>query len=360
MPIVSRTARRLGLVDEPGERKIHKNPVPRFGGVAIWLAFMAAFGVLTLMFWDYPHGNGIAGILTGGTMIFLLGVLDDRFNISPYIKLVWQILAALAAFYLGVEITVLDLPESKLLVLNSLSLPVTLLWLVGISNAMNFIDGVDGLAGGVAVISAITLAVVAVFTNQPVAAVMAALLAGASLGFLVYNFYPARIFMGDSGSLFCGFVLASIAVTGVLKTQVAVMLVPMVILTVPIFDVVFSTLRRVFKGKNPFIADAEHIHHRLLHAGFSQVRIVGMLYAACVIAGMVATGYVQYLGVYMALILGLCVLTLALLMLRFSSNAEEFRQLETAERESSRANGVAEDEKSPSGASASQKSGLMP
>lgn len=326
-------------MDEPGERKIHKNPVPRFGGVGIWLAFMTAFAVLALIFWEYPHGNGLAGVLAGGTLIFLLGVLDDRFNISPYIKLAWQILAAVAAFYLGVEINVLDLPESKLLVLNSMSLPVTVLWLVGISNAMNFIDGVDGLAGGVAVISAITLAVVAVFTNQPIAAVMAAILAGASLGFLVYNFFPARIFMGDSGSLFCGFVLASIAVTGVLKTQVAVMLVPMVILTVPILDVVFSTLRRVFKGKNPFIADAEHIHHRLLHAGFSQVRIVAMLYGACIIAGMVATGYVQYLWAYLALILGLSLLMLALLMLRFSSNAEEFQQLETAEKESGRQNG---------------------
>ncbi|MBK8191159.1 MAG: undecaprenyl/decaprenyl-phosphate alpha-N-acetylglucosaminyl 1-phosphate transferase [Vampirovibrionales bacterium] len=331
-PLVARTALRLGLVDQPGERKIHQTPVPRFGGVAIWMAYMIAILILMLLSGGYPHGASMFGILTGATLMFCVGVLDDRFNLSPYVKFAGQIAAACAAFYLGVQIQTIDLPGNVVLLLHAFSLPVTVLWLVGIANAMNFIDGVDGLAGGVATISAVTMAVAAGFTHQPIAAVMAALLAGATLGFLVYNFFPARIFMGDSGSLFCGFVLASIAVTGVMKTPVVVVVAPVAILAVPILDVAYSTLRRVFKGRNPFIADAGHIHHKLLDAGLTQVRIVGLLYAVCAVTGMAATYYLHLLGSYLLLLGGLLALTLGLLMLRFSSNVEEFRKLETAER----------------------------
>ncbi len=327
MPIVVKYALKCGFVDEPGERKIHQVPIPRFGGIAIWLAFMASFALLVLFFKEYPPESGLTGVLVGGSLMFFLGLLDDRYNLSPYLKLLIQLMAAGIAFYFGVRIEALDLPDSKLLVLHSMSLPVTLIWLVGISNAMNLIDGVDGLAGGVATISGITLAMVAVFTHQPIAAVLAALLAGSCLGFLVYNFFPARIFMGDSGSLFCGFILAGIAVTGVLKTQVAVVLVPMVVLTVPLLDMVYSILRRLFKGKNPFIADAEHIHHKLLKAGFSQVRTVAVLYGVCILVGMLATSYVHNLWTYLSLIIGLCLLALALLMLRFSSNIKELATL---------------------------------
>lgn len=332
VPLVARAALRLGLVDEPGGRKIHCTPVPRFGGVAIWLAYMLAIGVLLALHGAYPHGASMLGILAGGTLMFGIGVLDDRYNLSPYVKFAGQLAAASVAFSLGVQIQAIDLPGSIVLPLGVLSMPITVLWLVGIANAMNFIDGVDGLAGGVATISAVTMAVAAGFTHQPIAAVMAAMLAGASLGFLVYNFFPARIFMGDSGSLFCGFVLASIAVTGVMKTPVVVVLAPVAILAVPILDVAYSTLRRVFKGRNPFIADAGHIHHRLLDAGLTQVRIVGLLYGVCAVMGMAATSYLHLLPAYLWLLAGLLMLTLALLMLRFSSNTEEFRKLETAER----------------------------
>lgn len=276
---------------------------------------MLAILILCLATWTYPHGNGMVGVLAGGSMIFLLGLIDDLYNISPYVKLVGQFLAAAVAFQLGVQVNTLDLPGSKVLVLHALSFPVTVLWLMAISNAMNFIDGVDGLAGGVTTLSAVTLAIVAVYTNQPIAALMAALLAGSTLGFLVYNFYPAKIFMGDSGALFSGFTMASIAVTGVLKTKVVVMLLPILVFCVPLIDITYATFRRILKMQNPFIADADHLHHKLLKAGNSQIRTVTYFYIICVAAGMVATGYVNYLGYYLVILMALFILAAGLIFL---------------------------------------------
>lgn len=313
VPRVRALALRQGWVDTIDERKIHTGQMARVGGIAIWLGFMLAFWLLALAFWEYPHGNGIAGVMAGGAIMFIIGLLDDRYGMSPYIKLGGQFVAALVAFFLGVQVNTLDLPNSQLLILNGLSLPITVLWIIGISNAMNFIDGVDGLAGGVTAISALILAIVAIFTMQPVAALLAALLAGAVIGFLVFNFHPARLFMGDSGALFCGFMLATIAVTGVLKTQVVVMLLPIVALSVPILDITYSTMRRLMRGQNPFRPDADHLHHRLLRAGFSQVRTVMLFYALCIVSGVFATGYVNSLMAFIVVMLVVILLFVGLL-----------------------------------------------
>lgn len=315
VPIVRRMAIVAGYYDAPGERKIHKYPIPRLGGIAIWLGFMLALAVASQLKWNHELGSALPGVLAGGTIIFLLGLLDDLFTLSPYLKLIIQFIAALTAFALGVQINTLDLPESQLLVLNALSLPVTVIWLVSLANALNFIDGLDGLAAGVTTLSALTLTVVALFTNQPSSALLAALLAGSSLGFLVYNFHPAKIFMGDSGALFCGFVLACIAVTGVLKTKVVVMLLPMFVLSVPILDITYSVVRRLMQGKNPFLPDASHIHHQLLKAGMSQIKTVTYFYSLCVVGGLIAVSYVNYLPVYVALLAGMTVLAAILILL---------------------------------------------
>lgn len=300
VPLVRKRAIAAGYYDAPGERKIHKYPIPRLGGIAIWLGFMLALAVIWLFSWKSELGNALPGVLAGGAIVFVLGLLDDLFNLSPYLKLAVQFIAALTAFFFGVQISNLDLPGAQLLVLNALSLPVTVIWLVGLMNAMNFIDGIDGLAAGVTTLSALTLTVVAMFTNQPSSALLAALLAGSSLGFLVYNFHPARIFMGDSGALFCGFSLACIAVTGVLKTKVVVMLLPMFVLSVPILDITYSVFRRILKGKNPFLPDASHIHHQFLKAGMGQIRTVTYLYSLCVVGGLISVWYVNYLPIYVA------------------------------------------------------------
>jgi UDP-GlcNAc:undecaprenyl-phosphate GlcNAc-1-phosphate transferase len=316
VPLVRRWSIAAGYFDAPGDRKIHREPISRLGGVAMYLAFMLAVGAVTLLNGGkLPTGNGIPGLLLGSSVIFVLGLLDDVRNLSPYVKLGGQILAAVIAFYCGVQINALDLPGSQVLILNAFSFPITLMWMVGISNALNFIDGVDGLAGGVTTLSAVTLAVVALFTHQPVVAMFAAMLAGSSLGFLIFNLHPARIFMGDSGALFCGFTLASIAVTGVLKTQIVVMLLPVLVLSVPILDITYSTLRRVFRGQNPFIADADHLHHRLLKAGFSQTHTVYTFYVVCLIAGMLASNYVHSLSMYLVWMGSLLLLTFLLLAL---------------------------------------------
>jgi UDP-GlcNAc:undecaprenyl-phosphate GlcNAc-1-phosphate transferase len=304
VPLVARYALKAGLFDAPGERKIHVHPVPRLGGVAIFMSFIIALGVVGV-FGHSPavflFGKGNLGLIAGGMLIFLLGLLDDLLNLSPYIKLAGQFLAAFVAFGMGVSIEALDLPGSLLLVLNALSLPFTLLWMVGISNAVNFIDGVDGLAGGVGMFAAMTLAVVAIFTGQPQVALLALILCASCLGFLVYNLHPARIFMGDSGALFIGFTLACLSVLGVLKTYTVVVLAPVLVLCIPVLDITYSTLRRLLLGKNPFIADGEHLHHRLLKAGLSQPKVVAVFYALAILSGLLVAYYVHSLGLYLKL-----------------------------------------------------------
>ncbi|MDX2083875.1 MAG: MraY family glycosyltransferase [Candidatus Melainabacteria bacterium] len=317
VPLVRQKAVLVGMFDNPGERKIHQNPVPRLGGVAIFASFMVAFWLLLITSWDWAFlkTNGILGLFAGGSLIFLLGLLDDLFNISAYVKLLAQVLAAVVAYYLGVQITLLDLPSSNVIVLHAFSLPVTVLWLVGLSNALNFIDGVDGLAGGVTTFSALTLILAALFTHQDQAALLAALLAGASFGFLVFNIHPARIFMGDSGALFAGFTLAAISVIGVLKEPVAVMLLPVLVLSVPVMDITYSTLRRLFRGKNPFVADADHLHHRLLKAGLSQNLTVWTFYLVCVLSGLWACLYIQRLPEYLLMISAFFLLMFVLMLI---------------------------------------------
>ncbi|MCA9841285.1 MAG: undecaprenyl/decaprenyl-phosphate alpha-N-acetylglucosaminyl 1-phosphate transferase [Cyanobacteria bacterium HKST-UBA03] len=330
-PIIRSWAIDAGLYDIPNDRKIHKYPIPRLGGVAIWGGFLAALALMSLAFRNQLGDATIIGTILGGTIIFFVGLIDDIYNLSPYLKLFGQMLAALVAINMGVHITALDLPFSKILLLQILSVPFTLVWLIGVSNAFNFIDGVDGLAGGVTMISALTMAVVGLYMNQPVAALVSACLAGATLGFLNFNFYPARIFMGDSGALFCGFVLACISITGVLKTLTMSMLLPVVVLTVPILDITFSTLRRLFKLQSPFQADADHLHHRLLKAGLSQLWVVFALYGICAVAGMLATYYIGHLGNYLMVLFSVVVLAaLTVFLSRLLSGREAPRRNLTA------------------------------
>ncbi|EKE03164.1 MAG: hypothetical protein ACD_20C00238G0004 [uncultured bacterium] len=319
VPLVRYYSIKKGFVDIPNDRKIHKYPIPRLGGVAIWLCTLLTFAILVLLSWDYPHGNGLSGILVGGSIIFLLGLVDDIYNLSPKFKLFIQVGAALVAFLLGVKIEFLSNPFGTPIILGMLSLPITLLWIVGISNAMNFIDGVDGLAGGVSVISAVTLGVVAIYTHQPISALVAAILAGSMMGFLLFNFHPAKIFMGDSGALFAGFTLAALSVTGVLKTVAVTMLLPIMILAVPILDISYSILRRLSKRSNLFIADADHIHHKLLRAGFSHNRTVMIFYLLCIAAGSIAIIFVGAYKLYFILVIA--VLTIMLILSRLSKSS---------------------------------------
>lgn len=288
VPFVIAFSKKEGLVDKPNARKIHTKPISRIGGVAIWTSAMLAFLSLVVMSY-YPYGSLLSGILLGSSLMFLLGLIDDIYNLPAKFKLFIQIAIATLVYLLGVRID--SVPFFGGLDLGLWSYPITLLWIVGISNAINFIDGVDGLAGSVITINAITIAIIAVAMTppNPISALIGFILAGSMLAFLTYNFNPAKIFMGDSGALFSGFLLATISITGVMKTATLAILLPFVVLAVPIMDITYSSLRRIANGTSPFVADAEHIHHKLLHAGFSQKKTVFILSTVAIIAGGLAS-----------------------------------------------------------------------
>ena len=288
VPLVISFSKKEGLVDLPNERKIHTIPVSRLGGVAIWTSTMLTF--LSLVFLSYyPYGSLLSGILLGSSLMFLLGLVDDVYNLDAKFKLFIQLSIATIVYLLGVKIH--SIPFLGGVDLGFWSYPITLLWIVGISNAVNFIDGVDGLAGSVITVNSITLAIIAICMtpSNPIVALIGFILAGAMLAFLTYNFNPAKIFMGDSGALFSGFLLATISIVGVMKAATLSLLLPFVVLAVSILDIVFSSTRRICKGKSPFVADAEHIHHKLLHAGFSQKKTVLILTSVAIIAGAIAS-----------------------------------------------------------------------
>ena len=246
--------------------------------------------------------------------MFLLGLIDDIYNLNAKFKLFIQIAIATLVYLLGVKIDTIFNPFGGAIQLGLFSYPITLLWIVGISNAVNFIDGVDGLAGSVITVNSITLGIIAVamVPASPISALIAFILAGSMLAFLTYNFNPARIFMGDGGALFSGFLLATLSITGVMKAAALAIILPFVVLAVPIIDLTFSSLRRISKGKSPFVADAEHIHHKLLKAGFSQKNTVAILTSVAIVAGAIASFSVGSIKHYLIYIITLVLIMLAL------------------------------------------------
>ena len=302
-PVVRRIGLKSGRVDLPGERKVHQQPMVRLGGVSIFLGTLVS---LLVVWWSGgfidatgellspPDEYAIWGVTLGGFAFFLIGLLDDLFGLSASSRLLMQATIAGIAWYVGVSIDFLTVPFVGLVSLPVwVSLPVTILWLVGMTNAINWIDGLDGLAAGVCGIAAVIMLIVSLLMQQPAAALIAAALAGGSLGFLRYNFNPAKIFMGDGGAYFMGFTLAGVGVIGLIKsvTTVAVLL-PYLILAVPILDMSAVILDRIRCGNSPFVADKRHLHHRLLKAGLSHRWAVLFIYALTLWAGSLALAFV--------------------------------------------------------------------
>ncbi|NES25183.1 MAG: undecaprenyl/decaprenyl-phosphate alpha-N-acetylglucosaminyl 1-phosphate transferase, partial [Symploca sp. SIO3E6] len=230
------------------------------------------------------------GVTLGGLAFFIIGLLDDLFNLSAFGRLLMQSSVASIAWGVGVRIDFLSIPFDGLVEIDPwLSLPITIIWLVGMANAINWIDGLDGLAAGVSGIAAVVMLIVALFMEQSAAALIAAALAGGALGFLRYNFNPAQIFMGDGGSYFMGFTLAGVGVIGLVKTTVVTAVVlPYLILAVPLLDMSAVIVSRLSNGKSPFVADKRHLHHRLLRAGLSQRLTVLLIYALTLWVGSLA------------------------------------------------------------------------
>ena len=285
-PLVKLLAKRVGAMDVPkDERRMHRTPIPRMGGLAIFFGFL----ISVLIFSKLKLSPELQGILLGAVIIVILGVLDDILTLRALPKFLVQIIAAVIVVLSGCRIDHfmgLALPDW-------LSYPISVIWIVAITNAINFIDGLDGLAAGVSAISAGTMLIVALLlVPDPTAMICAILLAalvGACVGFIPYNFNPATIFMGDTGSTFLGFMLASISIFGLFKTYAVISFaVPFLVLGLPIFDICFAVIRRVAHGQSPMHADRGHVHHRLIDMGFSQKQAVAISYLLSAILGLSA------------------------------------------------------------------------
>ena len=282
-PAVRVLAFKVGAIDVPRDnRRMHKKPIPRMGGLAIYLSFC----ITCLLFCDIT--KELLVMLAGGLLIATLGMLDDVFRLSAWLKFIVQIAIAVGTYFGGIRIDRLSF-GGHYFSLGVFAIPITVLWIVGLSNAFNFVDGLDGLSCGLSTISSIWILCVVLLQGDLSYAIVALILIGACFGFLPFNRNPARIFMGDTGALFLGYTLAVISVQGTFKMHTALsVLVPLFIFAVPLADTIFAVIRRLISGKSPFEADRGHFHHRLVDMGFTQKESVKILYSICGMFGLVA------------------------------------------------------------------------
>ena len=308
-PLVKRLAQRVGAMDVPkDERRMHKIPIPRMGGLAIFFAFLIA--VLCFAGID----RELRGILLGATIIVVLGILDDILTLKALPKFAVQIVAAVIAVLHGCRIE----HFMGFRLATWLSYPVSVIWIVAITNAVNFIDGLDGLAAGVSAISAGSMLVVALLVPDYNSAILLAAIVGACAGFIPYNFNPAKIFMGDTGSTFLGYMLATVSIMGLFKFYAVISFaVPFLILGLPIFDTANAIIRRVAAGRSPMSPDRGHVHHKLIDMGFNQKQAVAILYAISATLGLTAVvltssgevkAIVLLLAVLAAILVGACII----------------------------------------------------
>ena len=317
-PPVKNFAHKVGAIDVPKDaRRMHKKPIPRLGGLAIYGGFLCSI----LIFGQLDET--MLCVLLGAAIIVVLGIFDDVLALGAKLKFVVQIVAAaipvcIGDLQIGLFTNLNPLSDTPFVHLGILAVPVTIIWIVGITNAVNLIDGLDGLAVGVSSIAAITMLAVALLTgNMPIAITMAAL-AGACIGFMPYNLNPAKIFMGDTGSTFLGYMLATVSIMGLFKFYAVISFaVPFLILGLPIFDTANAIIRRVAAGRSPMSPDRGHVHHKLIDMGFNQKQAVAILYAISATLGLTAVvltssgevkAIVLLLAVLAAILVGACII----------------------------------------------------
>jgi len=287
-PLVKSFAFTIGAIDIPkDERRMHKVPIPRIGGLGIIFGFLVA----VLLFSEI--NEEMRGVLIGLVVILVLGLVDDIKPLPALFKFIVQIAAAMIPIMSGLRIERLANPNifdpAPYINLGVMSIPVTLIWIVGITNSVNFIDGLDGLAVGVSTISAVSILTIAILKSEAAVAIATAALAGACIGFIPYNMNPAKIFMGDVGATSIGYLFATLSIIGLFKFYAVVTFaVPLLILAIPLFDFLFAIIRRLLAGKNPMQADRGHVHHRLIDMGFNQKQAVAIMYTMSGILGMTA------------------------------------------------------------------------
>jgi UDP-GlcNAc:undecaprenyl-phosphate GlcNAc-1-phosphate transferase len=290
-PVWRWVAARLGIVDRPGPRKIHAESIPYLGGVSFHLSLIAVIAAILLFFPSY-WSREFTTLIIGASMVLLLGLYDDVRGASATLKFPLQILIALFMYWGGYRISSLSNPFDLAgggLSLSFIGLPATLFWYVALMNAVNLIDGADGLAGGVVAIASGSLFMIGYSEGSTAVCVLALTLAGSTIGFLLYNFPPASVFMGDTGSLLLGFLIASAGVLGSTKSNTVVaMAVPLIALGVTLLDTALAFFRRLRKGQHPFRADQHHIHHRLLRLGLTPRQVVLIIYYCSLLFSLVA------------------------------------------------------------------------
>ena len=306
-PAVRAFAKKVGAIDVPSDyTRVHKQPIPRLGGLAIFFGFLFA----VVLFADIS--KPVQGMLLGAIIIVISGVIDDISELKWYVKLAFQFAAAGIAVYHGLVVHAVSNPNvfssNEILSFGSLAIPISIFWIVGITNAVNLIDGLDGLACGVSGISSVTMLIIALLVSDMNVAVITAALAGACLGFLPYNTNPAKIFMGDTGALLLGFVLSTVSIMGLFKFYAIISFaVPFLVIGLPLFDTVFAFVRRILSGKSPMHRDRGHFHHRLLDMGLTQKQAVAILYAISGVLGLAAV-VITTSGAFRALIIVIAVL----------------------------------------------------
>lgn len=288
-PFVTKLAKKIGAIDVPKDnRRMHKSPIPRLGGLAIFLGFV----ISVIIFAEIDAQ--LQGILMGTIIIVIMGAVDDSVSLKAFPRLIIQIVAALIPVLSGVRIQYITnfnfFSPEPYMNLGIFSIPVTIIWIVGLTNAVNWIDGLDGLAVGVSTTAAFSLFLIACFiapaSSLPI--IMAAL-SGACIGFMPYNLNPAKIFMGDTGAMFLGYILATMSIQGLFKFYAVISFaVPFLILGLPIFDTTVTIIRRILHGQNPMQADRGHLHHRLIDMGLSQKQAVALMYSVSGVLGILA------------------------------------------------------------------------
>ncbi len=287
-PPVKRFAEIVGAIDVPkDDRRVHDHPIPRMGGMAIFVGFIVS------VFFFVDMTTPVMGMLLGAFIIVIMGAIDDIVSLNPWIKLLGQVAAALVVIRCGIVFdaisTLNSSSEIHTVSTGWLSIPLTILWIVACTNAVNLIDGLDGLAVGVSGISSLSMLLVSLLVSEPYISVILACLTGACIGFMPYNLNPAKIFMGDVGSQFLGFVLSVVSLMGLFKFHAIItFLIPILSLALPLADTVFAFFRRILHGQSPFQADRGHIHHKLLALGMDQKQAVAILYGVSAIFGIIA------------------------------------------------------------------------
>lgn len=293
-PLVKKFAVRIGAMDTPNARKVHTRIMPRLGGLGIFLAFIITVAALLpfVSAWFTARDMSfVSAFLIGGSIIVLIGALDDRFELSAKVKLLGQIVAAsVVVFGFNIRVDFVNIPfqDAYSSLETWVSIPLTILWIVGVTNAINLIDGLDGLAAGVSGIAIGTIAVMSFLMGNTMIALMCLVLLGSIIGFLFFNFHPAKIFMGDTGSLFLGFSLAMLSMLGFKQIAVVSFITPLIIIGVPLSDTLFAIIRRAVQRKPIFSPDKGHLHHCLRELGFSHRQTVLIIYGIAAFFGVLA------------------------------------------------------------------------